>query len=1076
MKPSPSPRSLPIRWQTLLLLTLALLAAACMLLLIVRWASQPGEQTLSPSAWMQVVSGEEAAVRQAVETAIAENKATALPLLIYDTRVDNITISADGQWATAWLTPLDPQSGEAVPLEPGLAIARKENDVWKAYLPSDPLWSVMIQQAPDDLVSPEQKAEWKKRDDFRPEALNVTFSGYYLPFPGGDTMALTQSTAHDRYTPNGSAHYSFDFATPGYPSKMFNVAAAKGGYVKQAVWTHANGNEANGNYIVLEDRTTNPVSYQLYLHLAQNSIPSEIRTIGTYVRQGRLVGVADDTGISSGHHLHFMVHTNAASYWGNSVDITFQDVSINGGRPRISVDLPFCKSADVCTSVQSYYTSRNFETPDPNPPSGGITTPSMGEIVGTTIVPINGWARDDNSGIASVQLQARYTDQWRPIGSAMNTTSFTLNWDMCAAGVPNGPVSLAVEVMDKAGNRTQPLNGLTHFIKNAACPVTAPTTCTPSANQVALFASSDYSGECVLLGAGSYTTAASLGSLGDNNAASILVGANVHATLYSSTNLQGRAETFAGNDSNLAGNRIGADTTSSVLVRTRSTSPAAPLPVSPADRASLPVGASFSLAWADAGGGYEFQARVMQNQVELFTFPWQVQTVWHLSSLPAGTYTWQVKARNSAAESSWSTARTLTILPGSGSASIPPFNPPFTDSMEAPGAWTHSGAWSLSTDGNHTPDGASAWKYTPGSGKTYDTGAANSGYLTSPPITIPSGDANYLRFWYQYETEGPYTFWDQRQVQISIDGGPFINLLQLSNDAPNVWLRSPAISLASFAGSTIQVRFYFATLDSAHNQYWGWMVDDFSVTTDPPPDCDSTNGEPNNTPGQATPIVYNVPAEGWICPGGDLDFYSFTGEAGDQIGIHTAAQQAGSPLDTNLFLLDSDGNSVLAQNDDLVSAQLTDSFITYQLKRSGTYYIRVQAWDNPTSGDKDHQYTLHLVKDDQPPLAMFINPVTGGPLAAGPVQLQVGAIDIQSGISHVQFYWHAPDWQNGAWIFLGEDWNGLDGWTQLFNAAQVPDITGAAFYAIAYDWGGNPAPAGAWLVRQPRTYFPIIRK
>ena len=114
---------------------------------------------------------------------------------------------------------------------------------------------------------------------------------------------------------------------------MFDVHAAKSGTVKQAVWRHPNGDPNNGNYLVLEDTTTNPTTYQLYLHLAQDSIPEAFRNIGAFVAQGDFLGVADDTGVSSGNHLHFHVHTYAYSYWGTSVDITFEDVSINGGRP-----------------------------------------------------------------------------------------------------------------------------------------------------------------------------------------------------------------------------------------------------------------------------------------------------------------------------------------------------------------------------------------------------------------------------------------------------------------------------------------------------------------------------------------------------------------------------------------------------------------------------------------------------------------------------------------------------------------------------------------------------------------------
>ncbi len=190
------------------------------------------------------------------------------------------------------------------------------------------------------------------------------FGGYRLPWAGGETIALAQSVGHDRYTPSGSAHYAFDFFKPGTPAGTFDVYAARGGTVKEAVWRFQDGSgESPGNYIVLEDRSTSPTTYQLYMHLAQDSIPEGLRTPGVPVRQGQFIGIAGNTGISSGNHLLFMVHTNPSSYWGQSVDITFDDVMINGGRPRIESDLPYCQATDVCDGIQNTYVSGNALTP-----------------------------------------------------------------------------------------------------------------------------------------------------------------------------------------------------------------------------------------------------------------------------------------------------------------------------------------------------------------------------------------------------------------------------------------------------------------------------------------------------------------------------------------------------------------------------------------------------------------------------------------------------------------------------------------------------------------------------------------
>jgi len=65
--------------------------------------------------------------------------------------------------------------------------------------------------------------------------------------------------------------------------------------------------------------------------------------------------------------------------------------------------------------------------------------------------------------------------------------------------------------------------------------------------------------------------------------------------------------------------------------------------------------------------------------------------------------------------------------------------------------------------------GEHSWWYGQDSTGNYETGSANSGDLTSTPILIPSA-GQYLRFMYLYESETYGPDWDQRWVQISVDG------------------------------------------------------------------------------------------------------------------------------------------------------------------------------------------------------------------------------------------------------------------------------------------------------------------
>lgn len=1024
-------------------------------------------------AQFSAASAEEEQIVQAVNAAMQAETPHALALLLYDTQVQDIKISSDGLWATGWMVPFDTKTGEQIPLEPGLALVSKTDEGWKAFVPSDPLWSLVLTQIPADLVSAEQKEIWIEKAEFAASAVTAALTGYYLPYAGGDTMSLTQSVGHDRYTPSGSAHYAFDFAKPGYPSGMFDVYAAKGGIVKQAVWTRENGNPELANYIVLEDTSTNPTSYQLYLHFAKDSIPPAYRVVGAPVQRGTKIGIADDTGVSSGNHLHFMVHTNPNSYWGTSVDIQFKDVAINGGRPRIASDLSYCKSTDVCTTTQTTYVSGNFKNPDHIPPTGGISIPEQSSLINTSMLTIQGWAKDENSGIASAQIIAQYNGEWQPVGSPFSSENLVYEWDMCADGVPDGPVSLALQIKDKALNAAEGLPGLVHFTKNFDCP-TSQAACVPTANQVAIFADRDFQGNCAVLGSGTYSTSAGFAAVGDNNIESIQVGSNVQTTLFINTNLANRGETFFSQDSSLADNPIGRNQVSSLIVKARTSLPSVPVLIWPAASAAFNRADSIMLSWENGGGASEYQLQILSGSTQILTTAWIAQAYWPLGGLQPGTYSWKVKARNLNGSSSWSSTRTMVITDSNAGSNsqVSSQSVPFEADMEASlENWTAAG-WSADSAANHTSGGDTGWKYDPGSENGYDNGLPNMGMLTSPPIEIPDSPTAYLRFYYNYETEHERVHWDQRWVQISSNGGAFENVLLLSSDPMGYWMRSPAISLASYTGQTIQVRFFFATRDKLLNTYAGWYLDDLSINLNPPPQCAD---EDSSIP-QAVLIEAGQALDGVICPGGDIDYYKFQGLAGEQVSIHTEAQFIGSPLDTNITLIDSDGSSPLATNDDILPFERRDSLINYRLNRTGLYYILVRAWDNPTAGDSDETYRITFAKDSTDPDASFTNPANGSALTSLTVPLEVAARDNGSGVSLARFYWHSGDWANTNWIFLGEDWDGSDGWNYLFDMSSTAVEDGIAFYSAVFDWAGNWVGTGVWNLHEPMLYLPIIRK
>jgi hypothetical protein len=278
--------------------------------------------------------------------------------------LDNIQFNQMKTQALLWMTASDAETGEVLAREPEVIIAlwNEKTEQWELIFANEAGFEEAL--AASDLSSTEVAARFL---DYDPNASTsgVTYGGYYLPWQAGLTKRLTWSVGHTSCA-NNYCIYAFDFAD----GTMFQIAAAKAGYVYHYKDTCANGDPNCTNSITIQDRTTTPYTYNIYLHIAQGSVPANIRQTGTYVFRGQIIVRADDTGYSSGHHLHFMVVeqttlNGCTNYcWGKSVDITFRDVSINwdpvtqGGRPRLPEEAEWYGGEG-----QRYYTSGNIYYP-----------------------------------------------------------------------------------------------------------------------------------------------------------------------------------------------------------------------------------------------------------------------------------------------------------------------------------------------------------------------------------------------------------------------------------------------------------------------------------------------------------------------------------------------------------------------------------------------------------------------------------------------------------------------------------------------------------------------------------------
>jgi len=1024
------------------------------------------------------------AIRQAVEAAL-QSDVSPKSLNNRQYQIDEIFTSQDGSQAVIWLAPVDLETGEPFATEPTVALGQVDavqksldgSQVWQITFQNQAEFDAVLQNLPSELTNQELLGTFgDSQQKLAPSAVDATtYGGYYLPWAKGLTKHLSMGANHTSCP--STCTYAFDFAD----GTMFPLLAAKGGTVYHWYDGCANGSTSCTNSLTIEDRSTTPPTYQIYLHLQQNTIPSNLKKAGAGVLQGQFIGNVDDTGFSTGHHLHFMVVANpylsSSGYiWGTSVDITFKDVTINwdaatqGGRPCGRTDLGYGK----CSQWQYDYTSGNQGT---NPPSGDLILPDPYQTINTQTILVGGYGNDDR-GVSKLSMLANYDGAWREVGPAQSTTPFAFDLDLCSANIPDGPVSLALRVWDVEGNQSATPLGIRNILKTFSCTAAnPPPPCTITVDQVALFAGSNFTGACQVLGVGDYPNGAALGQVGGNNAASIQVGANVSASLFWDDNYARRGETLTSSvanqallDRNLADNLIGVDTISSLKVKPRAENPAAPILNAMGNTigAALTTNDSLVLSWTNAGGATKFKAELTGPVNKLQDY--STSQSWSVGSLPAGNYTWKVTGRIAEADGTthFSPVASLNFTVNAvGGTDTPSFPVPFSDTMQAgQNGWTASGQWRQATitaaDGN---TGNIAWVFNKGS--NYADGTIRAGDLTSPPIILPAS-TSYLRFNYHSQTESSNLYFDQRRVQVSQDGGAFKDLAVqfLTDDPMQTWLSSPVISLSEYAGHTVRIRFHFDVVDPNSNAFSGWFVDNVSVSTTGPLNC--TESSPNDSFSTATSISVGGSLGGAMCPAGDLDFYKFTGTKDDAIQVDVVT--ANPAFDSYLVLLDSDGKSVLAENDDVQTGVNTNSRAGIKVPANGTYYLKVKAWNHPGAGGTDYNYVISVIKqtDLGKPSTTLTLPANNGGIPGQPFFLTAEATD-NNGVKSVEFWWHNPDWLNGVWNLIGTDMDGSDGWGQHFDPNSLADGQYYAFYARARDWAENVGVSASWNVAFDRT-------
>jgi len=143
---------------------------------------------------------------------------------------------------------------------------------------------------------------------------------------------------------------------------------------------------------------------------------------------------------------------------------------------------------------------------------------------------------------------------------------------------------------------------------------------------------------------------------------------------------------------------------------------------------------------------------------------------------------------------------------------------------------------------------------------------------------------------------------------------------------------------------------------------------------------ESLETEPNDGADTAQGISLPVIVNGRIGQVGDVDTFSFTGRAGDEVVAEVHARRLGSPLDSLLRLIGPDG-AVVASNDDREDPEQglmthhADSYLQLRLPEDGQYRLLLS--DIQSHGGEEYAYRLR-VGPPRPDFALRVTPSSAG--------------------------------------------------------------------------------------------------
>ncbi len=406
-------------------------------------------------------------------------------------------------------------------------------------------------------------------------AVNAAPAGYRLPFVG--TYRITAGPGcyiTHQHRSSEAIDFAMSVGTPIYATQSGQIISAVTGW-----------NDGFGRLLKIQHDDGN---LSWYAHLSQF-----VRTSGR-VNQGDLVAYSGNDGQTTGPHLHFEVR--------------------NSGNQSIWIrDLP---------GIRWYSGNPSNPCQPPGQDDGQAVGPPLGTNTSCAGPSLN------SPSAGQMLRDRRVTFSWQSPGCGQGYTLRIKDTSSMDSGGTTifdqgvGETSRTVDIPEQWVNRTLYWGVRAANVANANWSVRSfqvqlsdpgTTTCNPTADQVALYEHTNYTGRCTTLGIGAYRDAGSM-NLTNDSASSIRVGGNVRATVYEHSDYGGRSETFTGDDPSLIDNVIGNDVISSVRVERRTSNDACAGPPlsAPGDGVTL-SDPNVAFSWGAPSGcsfqGYTFRIK-----------------------------------------------------------------------------------------------------------------------------------------------------------------------------------------------------------------------------------------------------------------------------------------------------------------------------------------------------------------------------------------------------------------------------------------------------------------------------------